>query len=64
MRTTVKCPRCDSSRCVGVCLDRIYTGILYWKCEECHLRWHAYSHEADPHLHGIADVLLDAHSKD
>lgn len=60
----VTCPHCTSTRVVGIVLHRVYPKVLYWLCEECRRRWHAYSHEANPAVHRLADAVLEAYADD
>ena len=35
----LRCPECDTNEIVGVEVQGVYDGVLYWRCGACRFAW-------------------------
>lgn len=71
--STDTCPQCAAqlayqskgrtySRCIGVEVEGIYDGILYWQCPMCGHKWHRFP--SDHRLTVIAERFVNPGAND
>lgn len=65
------CPQCGAdfaygetgqySRKIGVEIQGVYDGVLFWQCPDCQGRWHRFA-ETDP-LYELANYYINIRPK-
>jgi Zn ribbon nucleic-acid-binding protein len=51
-----RCPECYTASMIGVEIQGVYDGVLYWECLYCGHRWHRFP--AGHYLHAKAEKYL------